>query len=76
MLSNKDRAALRKARNKQRAARAEIHAAMCEADKMARSRKKGTSRDRDKNMAALGFVRIGENGQGLAPEEKWTKATA
>lgn len=62
----------RRSRRQTRRKRAAIHAAMDEANRMARSRKKGTSRDRDKNMLALGYERIGHAGP---VEERFREVT-
>lgn len=60
-------------RKKIRILRAEIHAAMEEAKRMARSRKRGTSRDLDVNMATLGWERVSERG---SVEEKYRRMRA
>jgi hypothetical protein len=54
-----------------RALRREIHVAMVEAKRMARSRKRGTSRDVDINMETLGWKRVKDTG---SVEEKYQRA--
>lgn len=55
--------------------RAAIHAAMHRAERMRLSKKRGTSRIRDRNMEFLGFERIGPDGEGLPIERKWQKVS-
>lgn len=60
---------------KNRKIRAEIHAAMTEAEAKRKRERKGKAA-RDIMMRRLGFVRIGPDGQGLPPEQKWRKVEA
>lgn len=59
-------------RKRQRALRARIHAAMAEARRMKRSKRKGTA-DLDANMLALGFERVGDDGH---VEERFREVTS
>lgn len=59
----KERKAIRKRR-------ARIHRAMDQVDQIRERRKKGVA-ERDKIMLELGFERVGVDGKGLAPEQKW-----
>jgi hypothetical protein len=64
--SHREREQAKKARKRLRLQRAAIHAAMTEAARMKRSRKKGTT-NFDDNMFALGFV--AKDGYEHAPSE-------
>jgi hypothetical protein len=58
-----------KQRKQLRTLRARINAAMAEATRMKKSKKKGCA-DFDENMAKLGFKKIGD---GKVPEQKYGK---
>ncbi len=73
VLANVQYQASLRERKRLRKKRAAIHAALTTAAFMAKSRKKGTSKDVGKNMETLGYARIDAGPDVL---QKWREASA